>query len=1120
MVWRRVLARLVQRVPRNEVVPAIGSAGSSTRPLGAAWAGRTEEVRLAMGWNGGVSLAVWMGGVAVELDEARSADPLGPGVSGARTTAEVYAAVCRAFNRRLVIDILAGASAGGLNGAFLAGVIAHGKRLEPDFLRGRWLDIGDFGTLLQPIEDTKPVSIMQGGRFLEQLEQAFHDLLRTNDAPRGDGEVPVLLDVQVTNVVGQERCFVDDWGQSFYAIEYRAPMKFREWEHYTAPFLATAARASASFPGAFESQQIPAALAVLGGLGPHPTWAIDGGLLENAPIRPAIELIPYRQASGPVRRYVCYVNAAPTSHHELDKSRGQPNLTKVLGYTINLPRDGRVVDQLQALDDATRRTGLTADAGLRLLAVGVEGLKETATHLLPTYQVRRALLSLENVLGGSAGSSGPGLARSTLNQLTEDAGAAPGDLAAGSALLPWIPGSVDPPAEPVVWRWGVRTGQRVIQLQLDVLRALLLTSTSPEEAAAVFSARAELDTAIVQLEPTLRAFADPKGGVATAARRLTSDNADVRRDALTALGPPTHGAATEVGEHLRRSTATFYATLRQLGDGALKRANLPSRQELFGKSLPNELDDPGYAAFLALALPIEVIRRSFADDFDIETAQALHVAQLTPLVPAPLFDRDGSGTTERLGPQTTRDKLAGVRLNHFAGFYRQSWRANDFMWGRFDGATVIARLLIDPMRVRALAAAGGQPWQDLADALVPSKKGDAGSAAAKEREELLEELLPAGTDPLPERLAEALRRDLLEQDGELTRAVVARALQYAILDTEIPFLLDAVTADRAAGAYRCALDWPRTGSRKQVIDDLRKGRDQRSLPSILGAGDPSEGTSQLALRTISHTVLVALAALTGIVPLARWLHPARVPFLAIRGATALRRLDRAAVVLGFTGAAWFVAARLLTLSHPTDDQGALDRRATDLVPLKALWSSPVLAYGVSILAVLALFSIPLIRTIRAGQNTKRRVFHGSYALGFLLAGGAVVFGYQLTQRSVAQVLTTWDSPAIAPQWLLISVVTAGAVQVASSFGWVLQLLGFLHRPIKNRVSLTSLVLGLVAGVLAYYCVREGFVPTWKDGTWQKVGIVLAGLAPVLAFLYLRLWVGEPKRAAPPSRSSP
>jgi hypothetical protein len=298
-----------------------------------------------------------------------------------------------------------------------------------------------------------------------------------------------------------------------------------------------------------------------------------------------------------------------------------------------------------------------------------------------------------------------------------------------------------------------------------------------------------------------------------------------------------------------------------------------------------------------------------------------------------------------------------------------------------------------------------------------------------------------------------------------------------------------------------------------AIDALRAARGDTSLPSRLGAGDPSEATSQLALRTLSQTVLVALAALTGVIPLARWLHPARVPFLAIRGATALRRLDRAAVVLGFTGAAWFVAARLLTLSHPTHDPGAVGRRETSLVPLKTIWSSQFLAYVVTILAVLALFSIPLVRTIRAGQNTKRRLFHGAYALAFLAAGGGVIFGYELTRRSAAQVLTTWDAPAIAPKWLLVAVATAGAAQVASSLGWVLQLIAFLHKPIKNLISLTSLVLAVVAVALAYFCVRHGFVPTWTDGTWEKVAIVLAGLAPILALCYLRLWAGEPKRTA-------
>jgi hypothetical protein len=64
---------------------------------GLAWARWTEEVRLAMAWNGGVSLAVWMGGVAVELDAAQrarrpsadlKADPAQT-AEAARTTAQL-----------------------------------------------------------------------------------------------------------------------------------------------------------------------------------------------------------------------------------------------------------------------------------------------------------------------------------------------------------------------------------------------------------------------------------------------------------------------------------------------------------------------------------------------------------------------------------------------------------------------------------------------------------------------------------------------------------------------------------------------------------------------------------------------------------------------------------------------------------------------------------------------------------------------------------------------------------------------------------------------------------------------------------------------------------------------
>src|ERR1700742_5110848 len=91
----------------------------------------TEEVRVAMALNGGVSLAVWMGGCGVELDAARRAH-----VERGRP---VYTALCEAFARVLVLDVMSGASAGGINGALLAAAIVNGRRLEADFVRNQLL---------------------------------------------------------------------------------------------------------------------------------------------------------------------------------------------------------------------------------------------------------------------------------------------------------------------------------------------------------------------------------------------------------------------------------------------------------------------------------------------------------------------------------------------------------------------------------------------------------------------------------------------------------------------------------------------------------------------------------------------------------------------------------------------------------------------------------------------------------------------------------------------------------------------------------------------------------------------------------------------------------------------
>src|SRR3954452_25110092 len=92
--------------------------------------GDYQELRLAMVFNGGVSLAVWMGGVAKELDRFRTAFYRDDDV--AKPSAELL----DALRTEVLTDVIAGTSAGGINGALLAYVVANGTTLENVGARG------------------------------------------------------------------------------------------------------------------------------------------------------------------------------------------------------------------------------------------------------------------------------------------------------------------------------------------------------------------------------------------------------------------------------------------------------------------------------------------------------------------------------------------------------------------------------------------------------------------------------------------------------------------------------------------------------------------------------------------------------------------------------------------------------------------------------------------------------------------------------------------------------------------------------------------------------------------------------------------------------------------------
>jgi len=122
---------------------------------------REKELRLALVCYGGISLAVYMHGITKEIWRlARASRDFHDAAPAAGGSQGVYRALLETIEAetgtrmRVLADIVAGASAGGINGIFLAQAIATGQSLEP--LTDLWLACADVDQLLDP--DARPLS--------------------------------------------------------------------------------------------------------------------------------------------------------------------------------------------------------------------------------------------------------------------------------------------------------------------------------------------------------------------------------------------------------------------------------------------------------------------------------------------------------------------------------------------------------------------------------------------------------------------------------------------------------------------------------------------------------------------------------------------------------------------------------------------------------------------------------------------------------------------------------------------------------------------------------------------------------------------------------------------------
>ena len=377
-----------------------------------------REVRFGAVLYGGVSLCVYMNGIAQELlhlvkSTAPSRDdPHQPFVANPTGTQAVYRRLGQFlahpdrpadFSRispdtpihtRFLIDAIAGTSAGGINGVFLAKALA----LEGDLtsLKDLWKDEGDISKLINDkgsmVDDLSryelqqpPTSLLNSQRMYVELLKALRgmDTGPSPDADRPSALVDELdLHITATDLRGLVLPIQLTDGQIF-ERRHKTTFHFRHspltdtyhFKESCTPFLAFAARCTSSFPVAFEPMQFadiddalrregilmrdaaaassnaryhafypdytPDALRNTGVPQlefEHRAFA-DGGYLDNKPFSFVIDEILKRQGTLPVDRKLFYLEPAPdTPEHDKIRIRRPDAIANAWMALSSLPR--------------------------------------------------------------------------------------------------------------------------------------------------------------------------------------------------------------------------------------------------------------------------------------------------------------------------------------------------------------------------------------------------------------------------------------------------------------------------------------------------------------------------------------------------------------------------------------------------------------------------------------------------------------------------------------------------------------------------------------------------------------------------------------------------------------
>jgi patatin-related protein len=735
----------------------------------------TREVRFGVVLYGGVSLAIYMNGVVQELYRlVRATAPASDGKAlrwpndRLRGSESVYRELGQRLidgqlgapadgepgpvRTRFVVDLLTGASAGGINGVFLAKALARDHAL--DSLEQLWVDKGDISKLLNDrpsdaelkgrgVSAADKSSLLNSKWMYLQLLSAIKNLnpdvrkdvgvnASVQPSPYADaldlwvsttdleGRIDTVNTSDAPNGAIKERSnrtLLHFAYASDNAAGYSPRDDFRAEND---PLLAFAARATSSFPAAFEPARLgdiqEAASALDAGAswqqqleGFFPRYAIgeaeahsfaDGGYLDNKPFEQIMRTLPLRRSSLPVSRQILYVEPDPGSPPQivLDPKLRRPDIIATILAVLSTPRNETIADDVadirqfgargkarqaaydsltQALEDQLRAPVEPDQTDDRAEPASSDtDLQHRAQQFVaesPTAHAYRAARDM-SVRADIAAL----LARVLPKQPRDE----------GTPLHAAFIGFVDHIAatQPLLQNDQPRTCFDVLfhLRRLNFLQhSASLSGADPGD---VCELRQRLDTVFGTIRAAARSVRQPRSVGARPDEYATKVGSVV--DAFGGegvdFGTESSPIKAELVTAYDKSTELQKAIASLLKDACDRLALAAHEGETLAAikahpSLGNDLLPRMY--FYELYDQISV---SF-DDLPGENSD-IPVTRISPLDATELVTDSG----KRL------DKLAGSALSHFGGFFDENWRRNDILWGRLDAAERIIDALVPP----------------------------------------------------------------------------------------------------------------------------------------------------------------------------------------------------------------------------------------------------------------------------------------------------------------------------------------------------------------------------------------------------------------------------------------